>query len=806
MFASIGRFIYKGRWGVLLAGLAFIIVSGIYGTGVFPRLKGGGFYDPDAESTKVIESLHRDLGRDEGALVVLFTSNDASTVDSPSYKEAVEATLAKVEGRSIVDQVTSFYNSGAPQLVSNDRRSTYAIVGLDGDQQAQADAMKELRPLLTKEPVLGLRPIQALTEEGNSLQVRLGGQPAVTEEMNKQITEDLQRAESMTFPILALLLVLIFGSLVAASLPLAVGGTVILGAFLVLRIASNFADISLFSINIITMLGLGLAIDYSLFMVSRFREEMARQGGDVSQSLAVTMQTAGRTVVFSGLTVMISLLSLVVFPQMFLKSMGLGGAAAVLVAMLATLTILPAALALLGPRVSLLSVLSVLPFLRRKSRPNDGRASTVDGRVWSNTSRFVMRHPVSVLIVTLVPLLIVGLPFLRVNLSVPDARTLPPSQESRVVSDLLSSEFPRNETQPIQIVVHTQGSATDPANLDALYDYTREIATLPGVRRLDSLVNLDPRLDKAGYAAFYESAHNPQSESAAAHFSNGDYSLVSVLYDSDPHSRESQELVRSIRAVGLSAGMTTQVGGSPAQLVDFLAALQSSLPWAIGLIILVVFILLFLMLGSLVIPFKAVVLNILSLSVSFGALVWIFQDGNLADALGFTPVGSIDGTQPVLIFAIAFGLAMDYEVFLLSRIKEEYDRTGDTTASVAMGVQKTAAIITSAALLLVIVVAGFATGEIAVMKQVGIGLALAILVDATLVRMLLVPSTMRLMGRYNWWAPAPLKRLYIRLGLAETEAEPAGRAGRAGSESPRSAPATSTTSTLVPVRVDDHDA
>jgi RND superfamily putative drug exporter len=787
MFASIGRFIYKRRWAVLLAGLASIVLSGIYGTGVFPQLKGGGFNDPNAESTKVIESLHQDLGRDEGALIVLFTSNDGSTVDSPSYKQAVEATLAKVEGRSNVGRVTSFYSSGAPQLVSNDRHSTYAIVGLAGEQEAQKDAMKELRLLLTSD----------------TLQVRLGGQPAITEEINKQVTQDLARAETTTFPILALLLVLIFGSLVAASLPLALGGMVILGAFLVLRIASNFTDISVFSINVITMLGLGLAIDYSLFMVSRFREELARQGGDISKSLAITMQTAGRTVVFSGLTVMISLLSLTVFPQMFLKSIGLGGAAAVLVAMLATLTILPAALALLGPRVNSLSLLS---FLRRNRRGNAQQAQVqlrlqadAGHGFWYNTSRFVMRHPMSVLIVTLLPLLIVGLPFLRVNLSVPDARTLPPSQESRVVSELLSSEFLRNETQPIQIVVHTEGSAIDAGNLDALYDYTREIEALPGVRRVDSLVNLDPRLDKAGYAAFYAKAQNPQAVGAAAQFSNGDYSLVSVLYDSDPLSRESQDLVRNIRAISLAAGMTTQVGGSPAQLVDFLAGLQSSLPWALGLIILVVFILLFLMLGSLVIPFKAVVLNILSLSVSFGSLVWIFQDGNLANVLGFTPLGSIDGTQPVLIFAIAFGLAMDYEVFLLSRIKEQYDRTGDTTASVATGVQKTAAIITSAALLLVIVVAGFATGEIVVMKQVGIGLALAVLVDATLVRMLLVPSTMRLMGRYNWWAPTPLKRLYNRLGLAEPE--PAGQTER---ESPRPAP--STTPALIPVRMDDHDA
>jgi RND superfamily putative drug exporter len=761
--------------------MIFIALSGIFGTGVFPRLKGGGFYDPNADSTRLVEALHQNLGRDEGSLIVLFTANDATTVDSPQYKQAVQATLAKVQDRPIVGRITSFYNIGAPQLVSNDRRSTYAIVGLNGDEEAQKAAMTDLRPLL----------------KADTLQVRLGGQPAVTEEINKQVSHDLEKAETMTFPILGLLLVLIFGSLVAAALPLAVGGMVILGAFLILRITSEFADISIFSINVITMLGLGLAIDYSLFVVSRFREELSRQNGDVSAALARTMQTAGRTVMFSGLTVAISLLSLTVFPQMFLKSMGVGGAAAVVVAMLATLTILPATLALLGPRVNALSILSLV----RRNRRDTPATETADPThgFWYRTSQFVMRHPVSVLILTMVPLVIVGLPFLRVNLSIPDARSLPAGQESRIVSESLVAEFPRNETQPIQVVVHTPQEATGAASLGTLYDYTRQIAALPGVRRVDSLVNLDPRLDKAGYAAFYGNPQNPLAAGAAAQYAKGNYALVSVLYDSDPLSNQSQDLVRSIRAISLPAGTSTLVGGSPAYLVDFLASLGSSLPWAIGLIVLVVFLLLFLMLGSLVIPLKAVVLNILSLSVSFGALVWIFQDGNLANVLGFTPLGSIDGTQPVLIFAIAFGLAMDYEVFLLSRVKEHYDRTGDTTASVASGVQKTASIITSAALLLVIVVGAFATGEIVFMKQIGIGLGLAILVDATLVRMFLVPATMRILGRYNWWAPAPLKRLYDRLGLSETEGD-AEEPGRAQLVSPRRSPG------LVPVRVDDNES
>jgi len=729
------------------------------GTSVFGKLKGGGFDDPAAESSKAAETLQRQLGQNQAALIVLFSAKDGTTVADPTYKQAVETSLARIEGRAGMDTITTFYTTGAAQLLSNDKQSTYAVVGLSGDEEAQAKTLKELRPLL---------------QGTDRFQVRLGGAPAVNEEISEQVSKDLEKAETLTFPILAVLLVLIFGSLIAASLPLAIGGISILGAFLVLRAATEFTDVSIFAVNVITMLGLGLAIDYSLFMVSRFREELPRHGGDVQATLVKTMQTAGRTVMFSGLTVAISLLSLLVFPQMFLKSMGLGGAAAVLIAMLAALTILPAALALLGHRVNSLSIWSLVKF--RGSNSKTQAAETRPGGFWYQMSAVVMRRPLIVLLVTLVPLLYVGSPFLRVNLSTPDARSLPQGRESRVVSETLTEGFPRNETEPIQVVIRTEGPALTTANLNALYDYTRQVAAVPGVRRVDSLVTLDPRLDKTAYQNFYAEANraqNPPAAQAVARFAKNNYTLVSVLYDSNPHSSASQELVHNLRNLNLPNGMKAEVGGNSALLVDFLSSLEQTVPIALGLVVAVIFVLLFLMLGSLIIPLKAVILNILSLSVSFGALVWVFQDGNLADFFNFTPLGSVDGTQPVLIFAIAFGLSMDYEVFLLSRVKEQYNRTKDTTASVALGVQKTGQIITSAALLLVVVIGAFATGEVVFIKQIGVGLALAVLVDATIVRVLLVPATMRLMGEFNWWAPAPLTALYNRLGLSEVEIEDA---------------------------------
>ena len=758
MFAKWGNFIYRRYWWVLGAGLIFMIISGVYGTTLFSNLKGGGFDYPAAESSQALVTLQEKLGQPDGTLIALFTSKDGLTVESSQYQQAVETTLNQVKGQPGVGTITTFYNSGSKALVALDDHSTYAVIGLNGDQDTQSTVLKDLRPRLTSP----------------NLQVQLGGAPAVNEEVSDQVSKDLETAETLSFPVLAILLIFIFGSLVASALPLTIGGVAILGAFLILRIISNFTDISIFAVNVITMLGLGLAIDYSLFMVNRFREELVHYHGQTDLALRRTMQTAGRTVLFSGMTVVISLLSLLVFPEMFLKSMGMGGAAAVGVAMLSALTVLPAVLAVLGHRVNALKVSRLWSRGPQKvSQPGTG--------FWYNISTFVMHRPVTVLIVALVPLIWVGLPFLSVKLATPDARSLPTGTPSRVVSEALNNDFPRNETAPIQLVIHTNGAALSGANLNALYDYTQQIAKVNGVRRVDSLVTVDPKMDKAAYQSFY-TASNPQASAVAAHFAKDDYTVVNVLYDTDPLADASQDLVRNLRALTPPAGASVQVTGNSAYLVDFLSSLASSIPVALGLIVVVIFVLLFLMLGSLIIPLKAVILNILSLSVSFGALVWIFQEGHLTGLLNFTSVGTIDGTQPVLIFAIAFGLSMDYEVFLLSRVKENYDRTHDNTASVALGVQKTGSIITSAALLLVIVIGSFATGQILFIKQIGIGLGLAVAVDATIVRLLLVPASMRLLGNYNWWAPRPLKALYERVGLSETEPVDEEEAGKPSTE------------------------
>ena len=750
-FARLGRVAYSHRWAIVVVGLMFLAAGGAYGSGVADTLKTGGYTDPASESSVADEALRRQLGHEQSTVVALFTSTDDLSVDEPDYRAAVEATLARVAEVPGVGHIDTYYSTGSEHFVSADRRQTYATIGLEGDDSSQLDHVRALRPVLTSE----------------RLQVRLGGWPAISDELTGQVTRDLEKAELTTFPLVAVLLLLIFGSVVAAGLPLAVGGTAILGSFFFLRVIAGWTDVSLLALNIVTMFGLGLAIDYSLLVVSRFREEMARSAGDVQVAVLRTMRTAGRTVLFSGLTVVISLLSLVVFAPMFLRSLGFGGAIAVLMAMLAALTVLPATLAILGSHVDVLSVRS---FRRRRPGRNGARSEGF----WQRTSAFVMRRPGTVLLLGLVPLLWIGLPFLRIKFALPDANSLPTHHESRQVADILQRDFPPNESQPIFILVRSAGSALEPANLDALYDYTRQVAALPNVRRVDDLVTVDPRLDKSGYAAFYSAAgraENPLSAEAASRFAHDNYSLMSVVYDGDPYSAEVQNLVKDIRHLTPPPGLNAQVTGWPTYLLDLLSSLGHSLPLAIALIVGVMFVLLFLMLGSLVVPLKAVILNVLSLSVSFGTLVWVFQEGHLASWLGFTPLGNVDTTQPVIIFASAFGLSMDYEVFLLSRIKEQYDRTGDMWSAVSAGIQKTGAIITSAALLLVVVFLSFMQGEVLFIKEVGLGLAVAILVDATVVRMLLVPATMRLLGAYNWWAPAPLVALHRRLGLGDHELE-----------------------------------
>jgi RND superfamily putative drug exporter len=550
--------------------------------------------------------------------------------------------------------------------------------------------------------------------------MQVGGPTAIFSDVSGRVAGDIGRAEAYSMPILLILLVFVFGSVVAASTPLLVGGLAILGAFVATRLLTYVTDVSVFAMNIITLLGLGMAIDYALFVVSRFREELDR-GHEPAAAIERTLATAGRTVAVSGLTVALALASLLLFPQVFLRSMGFGGMAAVLVAMLASLTVLPALLVVLGHRVNALRV------GRRSARPH-----RVQGAGWARLARAVMRRPVPVVLGTVAVLAVLASPFARAQFAGTDERVLPSGTESRVVSERLAAEFPGGGVEQLRVLV----SGTDAAGAAA---FAERIAKVPGV-------------SGASVAAVRDRS-----------------AMIAVRYAGTSASLVGRRVVADVRALPAPPGATVLVGGSAAELSDLLNSLRTRLPWMALLVAGMTMVLLFLAFGSVVLPLKAIAMNVVSIGASFGAVVWVFQDGHLADFLGFTPTGYLEATQLVLMLAILFGLSTDYEVFLLSRVREEWDRIGDNTAAVSAGLQRTGRIITSAALLLVVVIGGFATGGITFIKMIGVGMIVAIVVDATIVRALLVPATMRLLGPANWWAPAALRHVYTRYGLRESE-------------------------------------
>jgi trehalose monomycolate/heme transporter len=723
MFESSGRFMFRRRRWVLTAAGMLVVAAAVWGTGVFGSLAGAGFEDPDSDSARAAQQVKRMFGRHQADVVVLYSS-PTLTVDDPVFRTAVQRTLAALPKRRVA-RTTSYWDTKAPELVSADRHATYAVLELTGaDGDAREEALAEIR--------------DALAAPG--LTTRFGGETAVDHDIDTQVARDIGRAESLSMPLLLVLLTVVFGALAAASMPLVVGGLAILGAFTALRLITMVTDVSVFAINLVTMLGLGLGIDYALFIVSRFREELAAQPAGrpgVEDALVRTVATAGRTVAFSGLTVAVSLAGLLLFPQMFLRSMGFGGIAAVLIAMVAALTVLPALLAVLGPRINALSI----GWLRRRPK----RAADGSGGAWYQVAHSVMRRPLAYVAVIVVALVALGLPFRNVTFGGIDARALPADTQSRQVSETLDRDFARNATTAIAVMVSGAAAAD-------LRGYVERLRAVPGVT------------------------------AAEVTQTSADANLIAVHNDADPISAQARRLVLDVRAVDPPVGSQVLVGGDTAELVDLLGSLGRRLPWMAAFVGLVSFVLLFLAFGSVLLPLKAIVMNLLSLTASFGALVWIFQQGHLSGLLGFTPTGTVEATQPILMLAIAFGLSMDYEVFLLSRVREQWDRSGDNTTAVAAGLQRTGGIITSAALLLVVVIGAFSTSGITFIKMIGVGMIIMILIDATVVRALLVPATMRLLGRYNWWAPGPLAWFWQRYGHREHRQPPApaGAATRPG--------------------------
>jgi len=665
--------------------------------------------------------LEDELGQGQSNLFVVF-SGGGTTVDDLGFQTAVEEALEPLAQDATVAGVATFYTTGSPAFVSEDRTKTFAVVGLVHDADAASEDFPRLRALLFSE----------------ELEINVTGEPAAAREIQDKAESDLQRAELFAFPIVAILLVLILGSLVAASLPQAMGVLSVVAALLGLRILTEVTDVSVFALNITILLGLGLSIDYAFLIVDRFRKELRTK--DVPEALQTTMSTAGKAVAFSGLAVAISLLGLLFFPMNFLQSMGLGGALVTGLAAIGALTVLPA---ILGPKVNALSVL----------RQDPGKEGV---GFWYRLSTGVMKRPIVVMVPVVAFLVLLASPALDLRLGSPDPSILPSGNEIRWASEQLENDFAPGESTPINVVVQARGDILQPDNLLALDQLARDIAATPGVSRIDGLANVSPE----------------SIDSLAPRFASGDFTWLSVISGLDRNSDEAQNLVKVIRGIAPANGLEILVGGETAQLVDTKGSLYDNIPWALAFVFGVTFIVLFLMFGSVVLPLKAVIMNALSIGATFGILVWIFQWGNLSGPLNFEPSGFLISALPMLLFGVVFGLSMDYEVFLLSRVKEEHDRTGDNAQAVAKGLQHTGRIITSAALLFIVLTGAFATADIVIIKSLGVGMAIAIALDATIVRALLVPATMRLMGDYNWWAPRPLKWLWDRIGIQETEGPP----------------------------------
>jgi RND superfamily putative drug exporter len=751
MLTRLGRLALRRRWAILVATLVAVALAGAFGGGAIGHLKSGGFDDPAAESVKAAATLRDTFGTGDPNLVLLVTAARGG-VDDPAAARAGQDLTRRLAAEPDLAQVASYWSTGAPSLKSGDGRQALVLGRVTGDEQALDERARQLTA--------------AYSADGPDVRVQVGGQIQVYREVGDQVERDLARAEGIAVPITLLLLVVVFGSAVAGMLPLAVGGVAIVGTLLLLRLLGDLTDVSIYALNLTTALGLGLAIDYSLFIVSRYREEL-RAGREPADALLVTMTTAGRTVLFSAATVAVSLLALLVFPLYFLRSFGYAGIAVVALAALGALVVLPALLAVLGRRVDRLR----LPIGRARSTGAPSRGSPASsarstgappwgspdpsgtgGGFWHRLATGVMRRPLPIATAVVAFLLLLGTPFLGVRFGLPDDRVLPASAGSRQVADALRAGFAADDASALAVVATGTGDpATRRQDIDG---YASALSRLDDVSRVDALT---------GSYADGRRLQGPMP--ASKRFAVRDGTWLSVVPSVGSNSARGEDLVARVRA--LPAPFGVQVTGPAAQLVDTKASLAAHLPAAAAIIATVTFVLLFLMTGSVVIPLKALVLNLLSLTAVYGAMVFIFQEGHLADVLGFTPTGTIDTSMPVLMFCIAFGLSMDYEVFLLSRIKEEHDRTGDTAAAVAVGLERSGRIVTAAAALLAIVFAAFATSQVSFLQLFGVGTALAVVVDATLIRALLVPAFMRLAGQANWWAPAPLRQLHRQVGLRE---------------------------------------
>ena len=750
MFERWGRFVYRNRWATLV-GSGVVLAISVVGLLMGGTLTSGGPLTSNLESARAGNLVTSELGAAKftSSFDLIFKSDTLSVSDA-TYQSALTDAIAPLQGDDRILSLTTPYNAPSPRVAqaftSKDGHEALVVVELKSSgHQSWAD-------------------YAALKKEVHSsgLTITGTGFVPINQAFNTTLETDLQRAEFVTIPVTLILLIIIFAGIVAAGLPLGVGILTIIGGVGGTFYLNRFTDVSQYAINIVTLIGLGVSIDYSLFVVNRFRDEIAK-GASREDALATTIATAGRAITFSGLTVAVGLSAMLFFQGTFMASMGAAGAIVVAIAVLYGLTFLPALLALLGPNVNRLRI------------PSFGRATSSGGGFWHGLATWVMKRPIVVLVPTVAFLVIAATPFFSLRLANGNVDMLPTHIEARQGYDRLIADFPGQDQTTFNIVVSypsdtplTQNRIMDQYALD------RRIAAIPNVLHTTSIYDLDPNLGLYDYEQMYRgdpskipAAVQPlMSSTVGKHIV-----LIQATSAAGPSTDTARNIVKAIRAdQGVTDGQVL-VGGETAVDLDVIQFIYGQVPWAVGTVVLLTYVLLFLLTGSVVLPLKAILLNFLSIGASFGALVFIFQQGHFSSLLGFTPQ-SLDPSIPVILFSIVFGLSMDYEVLLVSRMHEEYVRLGDNTAAVASGLEKTGRLITGAAAVMFAVFMAFGLAEVVIIKAIGIGLAIAVAIDATIVRSLVVPAVMRLLGDVNWWAPRPLRRLYDWIGIGDLGVEP----------------------------------
>jgi RND superfamily putative drug exporter len=765
-FERLGAFVHAHARLVIGAWVLIVLCALPFAPQAPGALQAGGFDLPTLESARSRAALESELGAPPSALVLAINSSTL-TPGTVEFETAAQRAVAGVASAPHV--VGSRSHLIAPTQINVEKKIVYDVILLD------------LKP---DDSPAALEGIQSALVEVDGIKVAIAGGPSFYADIQSVSETDLQRSELISLPLAAVVLLLVFGSAVAAGLPLAVGGATVIVALAAIFGVAQATRMSIFVLNLTTLLGLGLGVDYSLLLVSRFREELGR-GAKLGDAVQRTVATAGRAVFFSGVTVMLGLAGLALFDFAILRSIGIAGAITVAIAVASSVTLMPAILSLLGPRVNRLAI----------RRLGSGKVN--ERGPWARLARAVMRRPLAVALPTLALLIALGTPWLGVRFNAPDGSILPERVPSRQALDALTDAFGEGSFSPMTAAVRTDGPVTSAANIKLLYDWVQALQADPRVARVDSIVSIDPRLTLTQYQLLYSSSSidgaaggdtgsaAPPDRYAAQILSfttAGDLTTVSITPTNGPNRPESRALVGELRAahpgsIGAGtpsaitppAGLKALIGGGAAEIVDVVDTISGEFPRTAAVVILATLLILAVLLRSIVLPIKAVVMNMLSILASFGALVWIFQEGNLSAILGFAPLGFVETTIPVILFCVLFGLSMDYEVFLLTRMREIYDRTGDNTAAVAGGLERSGRIITSAALIVVVVAGSFVFAEIVLIKALGVGVAIAVALDATIVRALLVPATMRLFGKWNWWAPRWMERLLS--GRIATEAE-----------------------------------